>query len=401
MNTHDQNLFVFSLNSDFTMLDSTLTKNELLMAVNPNYFCYFYCLQYTEFHLVEVKGERHVFLSPQLIVLKTFYPFHENHYAMMKGLLENVRQERLAIYEQFLARNNSNFDNFDLSLLDGEVSLKLLENLELSQGLMSEILKLKVPQRFDRKFSLETPQLALEYQTPTPDNALLVENCLGIHELIETFSFEDFIFLLLSMIKEKSIIFISTNLNKLTSIIMSFVGMLKPFRWPYPAIYSLPESCLALINSNYPVLIGLKSSYKYVLKHILPDKNLQGGNPTIFVFLDHNYIFTTKNVADDVAIPNFDGFYGKLKNDYSSIFKLKVSKNIKVVTEEGVERAFRLKKTEIMDFTKRGSLQKKSGWLVSGTGDGNKEISLDKIGDALIGFLGRVGEVVRVHFVDR
>jgi hypothetical protein len=38
---------------------------------------------------------------------------------------------------------------------------------------------------------------------------------------------------------------------------------------------------------------------------------------------------------------------------------------------------------------------------MTGTGDGNKEISLDRIGDTLIGFLGRVGEVVRVHFVER
>ena len=54
-----------------------------------------------------------------------------------------------------------------------------------------------------------------------------------------------------------------------------------------------------------------------------------------------------------------------------------------------------------MDFNKKGSLKGKSGWVVSGGGDGNKEIGVDRIGDGLRGFLGRVGEVIKVNFVDR
>lgn len=86
------------------------------------------------------------------------------------------------------------------------------------------------------------------------------------------------------------------------------------------------------------------------MKKILPDLNLRGGNETIFVFLDHNYIFTNENVVSDITIPNMKGFFKKLKNNYNYLFKVKSSKNLKITGE--YKNHFKLRKNELMDVNK-------------------------------------------------
>ena len=37
---------------------------------------------------------------------------------------------------------------------------------------------------------------------------------------------------------------------------MTFHSLLKPFKWPYPIIFNLPESLLPLLASPIPIIFG-------------------------------------------------------------------------------------------------------------------------------------------------
>lgn len=46
------NQYVFSLNSDYTIMDNTIHVNPVLKEMNPNLFYYFYCIEFKEFHAI-------------------------------------------------------------------------------------------------------------------------------------------------------------------------------------------------------------------------------------------------------------------------------------------------------------------------------------------------------------
>lgn len=234
LNTPDENCFVFSINSDFTAMDNSVMRNPVLVTMNPNYFCYFYCIKYSEFHSITVRGELHTFMSPRLIFLKSYYPFHDKHFLFLKQFLDNIRNQRLEIYERDMRGHNRN--KISLETFDSQVALQLFT--KECQNYIQEIQRVTVPNRFKNVCILDLKEIYIKYETPEMDLASIAENCLGIADILNLLSYEDFIFILFSMMKEKSIIFVSQQMNILTSVIMTFVSMLKPFRWPFPCIYS-------------------------------------------------------------------------------------------------------------------------------------------------------------------
>lgn len=78
----------------------------------------------------------------------------------------------------------------------------------------------------------------MELKIPTREDAILQEASWGLKDVLRFFSFDDFVFILLAILKEKSIVFVSTQLALISACIMTFVGIIKPFNWPYPLIHS-------------------------------------------------------------------------------------------------------------------------------------------------------------------
>jgi hypothetical protein len=129
-----------------------------------------------------------------------------------------------------------NRNKISLETFDSQVALQLFT--KECQNYIQEIQRVTVPNRFKNVCILDLKEIYIKYETPEMDLASIAENCLGIADILNLLSYEDFIFILFSMMKEKSIIFVSQQMNILTSVIMTFVSMLKPFRWPFPCIYS-------------------------------------------------------------------------------------------------------------------------------------------------------------------
>ena len=63
--------------------------------------------------------------------------------------------------------------------------------------------------------------------------------------------------LLLRVFSEQNIIFISDNIEYLTSLVLSMYYLIQPFKWPFIIIPNLPLDLIEVIDSPVPFLIGL------------------------------------------------------------------------------------------------------------------------------------------------
>lgn len=59
-------------------------------------------------------------------------------------------------------------------------------------------------------------------------------------------------------------VFVSSNSNLLSSTILLFHSLLKPFKWHHPLVSSLPQEYMHLIGIPVPILLGLNKDTAYV-----------------------------------------------------------------------------------------------------------------------------------------
>ena len=93
--------------------------------------------------------------------------------------------------------------------LDAEVAIEIFEK-ECSK-IVQEFSKIQVPKIFEKTFSFELNEFYLKYEIPTKEIAMIQETFIGIKQMMSLFSFDDFLFIFLSLLKEKSMVFVSTN----------------------------------------------------------------------------------------------------------------------------------------------------------------------------------------------
>lgn len=93
--------------------------------------------------------------------------------------------------------------------LDSEVALHIFED-ECSK-IIQEFSKQQVPKVFEKAFSYEYGEFYIKYETPSIEMSLIQETFLGIKQMLSLFSYDDFVFIFLSLLKEKSMVFVSTN----------------------------------------------------------------------------------------------------------------------------------------------------------------------------------------------
>jgi hypothetical protein len=56
---------------------------------------------------------------------------------------------------------------------------------------------------------------------------------------------------------ERSIIFVSNNLTILSNIILGFQVLIRPFIWYHPLIQILPSALLGILDSPFPMIVGI------------------------------------------------------------------------------------------------------------------------------------------------
>ena len=83
--------------------------------------------------------------------------------------------------------------------------------------------------------------------------------------------------LLLRVLTEQNIIFITDNINYLTSLVLGFYYLIQPFKWPFIIIPNLPLDLIEVIESPVPFLIGLliepQKIHLYLSKKFIEENN--------------------------------------------------------------------------------------------------------------------------------
>lgn len=81
--------------------------------------------------------------------------------------------------------------------------------------------------------------------------------------IFSLFHFEDFFKILTAVFLERSLVFVSDNYNILSSCVLGFRTLLKPFQWCYALIPVLPSPLVDIVDAPQPILVGLtKKDYR-------------------------------------------------------------------------------------------------------------------------------------------
>ncbi len=131
--------------------------------------------------------------------------------------------------------------------------------------------------------------------------------------------------MLLSVIYEKNVVFVSTSPFEITAAISTFISLLRPFKWSYPVIYNIPGDCLEILGSPIPVLVGLNLPAKKVLEYVIPTHGKLVHKESVYVFLDQNLIYYDFDMLEEFSIPSYEDFHHKLKAIYHKNFSKKNS----------------------------------------------------------------------------
>lgn len=116
--------------------------------------------------------------------------------------------------------------------------------------------------------------------------------------LFTSLRFHDFFWLLLAVLQEKSIVFVSNNLSLLSSCVLGLVALLRPYKWPNLMIPIVPNSLREVLDAPIPLIAGIP---------IISNSERQGYNSIIWVLLDEENtsrkVQGSKDVVQEVTEP--------------------------------------------------------------------------------------------------
>ncbi|KRX07262.1 hypothetical protein PPERSA_00419 [Pseudocohnilembus persalinus] len=343
-----QRTFVFNLYTDFTYKQEYSINNVMLQA-NPNSILYGVCLQAYDYILIPInyndkqqnqelinqqqrqklqvqKKNSHLMLNkqisnknnnrfsrykekdtselvqnlknqklqpgkylfvkfPKIFCFVTYFPFYKFFSDISQSILDNVTTQNV----NFLMQNNYLDVCNQLNYLNQSEILQ--QNMNFRQNLF-ELQKQK-PQfsqflYFNTKnFLIQQP--VINQWVPHMNTCQYMEGLWGANLVMSSFSFSDFWFIMTCILLEFRIVFFSENPTFLTGCILTFQSLIKPFKYIHPIRLNLSIDYIQLLESPFPVLIGINKQQKE-LKTIIRDYQLDTSE-FIFVDLDHIQFF--------------------------------------------------------------------------------------------------------------
>jgi hypothetical protein len=327
-----------SSSNDLQKPNEHIFKNNdlnLLKETNPNLCYYYYCAKIDDFfvdiHNSNYYSNDHIEFTfyPKYFVIKTLYPFSQLFFNVMQQLLTLSKRKRI---EKFLD-----------SIKDGIIDIEVLEKLD-SNGIsdieLGEIIsvfdrldEVIMGNNFEKTINIEMLNSSINYTFPSLKNCPLVEAEFGFARVFSHFSFEEFLFILFSILLENTVVFVSEDFSNLSACISSFLSLIRPFKWSFPVIYSLPKDCLDMLGSPIPLLVGLNLPAEKVMRDILRSddkKTRTDSSSNIYVFVDHNLFHYDFDAYDSTLIPYYDEFVERLEKIYKKSFSKKSSNYFKL-----------------------------------------------------------------------
>ncbi|EAS00793.2 DENN (AEX-3) domain protein (macronuclear) [Tetrahymena thermophila SB210] len=282
----NNNCFVFAIKSEESYKfqknkEGSIYKQnehqELLDICNPSNLLYGICFRVKE--LVENGQNKNCWKTNKLFCFLTYYPFHRFFLDIISSMLNQMKMKRIEYFSRI--QENIRHDPSALSKLENEFFYNFL-NKECKE-LLEELKKIALPS-ISNRLQLNFNGECFSYQVPNREEAKHIEAEWGCSLVLSSFEKELFVNIFLSLLLEQSVVFVSSNSALLSSTMLLFHSLLKPFRWHHPLIFNLPNNFTHLMDIPVPILVGLNKDKTYVYQNNLAQKH----ENCLFVLLDEN-----------------------------------------------------------------------------------------------------------------
>ena len=371
-------------------------QKALLTESNPNNFNYYFCLKYNDVFVKRSSSglSLDLFSVPKLFAFRSKFPLSVFFHDLLKKLLGKLRKLRITEYMQassgitnqkiaseFMtpdpsesvykstknihitlnqqSSDSKTFNRFSKNP-DSQTNLTECEIVSNQENPHDLALNCAIDSLDSRSFfsrvskefeticrtlaasnpwvipnttiQLKLPNLKVSYNLPSLAKSSILEAEFGFRNFLSRLPFEDFVVIFLSILLEKTIVFVSEHAHSLSAAIATIKAIICPFRWSFPIIYSLPEECMLMLESPVPLLIGLNTSSHHFLSKIAPNHftDLKTNDHILFILLDENLLIAPKPLLNSLNMPYFDDFLIVLQVIYKKSFNPKPSAFIKI-----------------------------------------------------------------------
>ena len=118
--------------------------------------------------------------------------------------------------------------------------------------------------------------------------------------LFSLFAFDDLMYCIFTLLQEQSIVFVSRNLGYLSSCVLGFHALLRPYSWKFITSPILPEQIKDILQAPIPLLVGIPFEHK------------EGSDRIMYIHLDEGVCVEKK-----LPVPNYQELLEKTHKDYS------------------------------------------------------------------------------------
>lgn len=310
---------------------------EVLRESNPDGFQFYYFHRIFDYFISKDPVDPsffNVYSVPKYFVIRTLYPFSKFFQDFFLNSIGHIRRRRSDRFMESLIEGAIDFSSSSLV----QTADRLDQELDLIAKDVQQLQEVKVASNFEQKITLNISNgTRLEWNLPSIKTAPFAEAEFGFAKAFSLFPFEDFLFVFFSILQERSVIFVSEQQHNISACLSAFLVLLRPFKWAFPVIYSLPEDCVVMLSTPMPLLAGLNTSVAKVKNEIIPEIEERlntGSSNNVYVFLDHGLYYYDFEGMDSLLLPAYDDFLEKASKIFrkafgsksSSFFKLAQSK---------------------------------------------------------------------------
>jgi len=157
---------------------------------------------------------------------------------------------------------------------------------------------------------------------PAQPKAYTLEAIWGSCLVFCCISLKDLIWFFTALMLERKLIFLSKNLHLLTATLSVIRSLTKPFKYPFPLIFNLPELLMVMCDAPGAALIGINKTEEYLKAEGLFENYSSG----IYVCLDEGKIYMEPD--NNIVLPHFDNMEKSLMKNYA---KLNANLNYQIV----------------------------------------------------------------------
>ncbi|CDW72193.1 UNKNOWN [Stylonychia lemnae] len=232
----------------------TLDANEEVGEAGDNYMnCM--CVIFDE--LMRRKSDGQLFLVKKSYCFMFSNYYFPLHLEVLSGLLQSIKLERFKQPSDF-------YESGQMSIMrEIESSLRVplvtdeIENILLQYYQMEDISK-EIPQQKQICLEIKNNLGDIKYTFPQSIDEFQKLDCMWFCPTIfSLFFIEDFYRILTAVLLERSLIFVSDNLTILSSVVLGFKSLIKPFQWCYALIPVLPSPLIDILDTPQPILVGI------------------------------------------------------------------------------------------------------------------------------------------------